>query len=84
MSATERKPPTCVVVSPGETFHGKQRLDYFAGISAQSAGATGICMHLVHIPPGGRSAPHLHERHETATCSPARRRCTTARGCAST
>ena len=56
---------TCVVVSPGETFQGKQRLEYFAGVSAQSAGARGICMHLVAIPPGARSEPHLHEHHET-------------------
>ncbi len=65
MSSAQPKRPTCVVVTPEETFHGKQRLDYFAGISAQSAGAKGICMHLVHIPPGGRSEAHLHERHET-------------------
>jgi len=57
---------SCVVLSPGETFAGKQRLRYFAGISAESAGARGICMHLVTLPPGARSEPHLHERHETA------------------
>ena len=55
----------CVVISPGETFEGKQRLEYFAGVSAESAGAQAICMHLVTIPPGARSAPHLHEHHET-------------------
>ncbi len=59
-------PPTCTVVSPGEELQGKQRLGMFAGISAQSAGARGICMHLVTIPPGGRSDAHLHEQHETA------------------
>lgn len=59
-------PPTCVVITPGEEFEGKQRLQYFAGISAQSAGARGICMHLVTIPPGARSEAHLHEHHETA------------------
>lgn len=55
----------CVLVSPGEAYRGKQGLEYFAGVSAQSAGATGICMHLVTIPSGARSEPHLHERHET-------------------
>jgi uncharacterized RmlC-like cupin family protein len=60
------RPATCTVISPEETFRGKQDLDYFAGISAQSAGATGLCMHLVTIPPGGRAKPHYHERHETA------------------
>ena len=58
--------PACMVISPEETFRGKQDLDYFAGISAQSAGATGLCMHLVTIPPGARAKPHYHERHETA------------------
>jgi len=58
--------PACMVISPGETFRGKQDLDYFAGISAQSTGATGLCMHLVTIPPGARAKPHYHERHETA------------------
>jgi uncharacterized RmlC-like cupin family protein len=65
MPVTSARQRTCVVVSPGETFQGKQKLEYFAGISAQSAGAQGICMHLVTIPPGARSEPHLHEHHET-------------------
>lgn len=65
MSKETKKQPTCVVVSPGETYRGKQELDYFAGVSAQSAGATGLCMHLLTIPPGVRSQPHLHEHHET-------------------
>ncbi len=63
--AAERDGRKCVVVSAGESFHGKQRLDYFAGISAQSAGARGICMHLLQLPPGARSQAHLHEGHET-------------------
>lgn len=58
--------PTCKVIHGGETFHGKQGLDYFAGISAESAGAKGICMHMVTIPPGARANAHLHEDHETA------------------
>lgn len=57
--------PRCVVVSPGATYPGRQRLQYFAGVSAESAGAKGLCMHLVIIPPGGRSEAHLHEHHET-------------------
>jgi uncharacterized RmlC-like cupin family protein len=65
MSKETKKQPTCVVVSPGETYRGRQELDLFTGISAESAGATGVCMHLLTIPPGARSKPHLHERHET-------------------
>jgi uncharacterized RmlC-like cupin family protein len=58
--------PTCRVVRRGETYAGKQGFDYFAGISAESVGARGICMHLLEIPPGGRAKAHLHEAHETA------------------
>ncbi len=50
----------------GSTFRGKQGLEYFAGISAESAGATGICMHTVTNPPGVQAHAHLHENHETA------------------
>jgi uncharacterized RmlC-like cupin family protein len=58
----------CMVIrgGEGEGFHGKQGLDYFAGISAESAGATGICMHLLEMPPGTSAKPHYHEAHETA------------------
>lgn len=58
--------PTCTVVRGGEAFSGKQGLDYFAGISAETAGSKGLCMHLVTIPPGARANAHLHENHETA------------------
>jgi uncharacterized RmlC-like cupin family protein len=57
---------TCAVVRTGETFHGKQGLDYFAGISAETVGAEAICLHMLAIPPGGRANAHLHENHETA------------------
>jgi len=56
----------CKVVRGGAGFHGKQGLDYFSGISAQSAGATGICMHMLVIPPGAVAKAHYHEKHETA------------------
>ena len=58
--------PDCTVIRGGESFHGKQGLDYFSGVSAESAGATGIGMHLLEIPPGVSSNPHYHEAHETA------------------
>jgi uncharacterized RmlC-like cupin family protein len=57
--------PDCRLFRPGDTYHGKQGFDYFAGISAESAGARGICMHLLTIPPGGRAKAHLHASHET-------------------
>ncbi len=57
---------TCVVVHAGEAYEGKQALAYFPGISAERAGARGLCMHLLTIPPGGRARAHLHANHETA------------------
>lgn len=33
---------------------------------AAAAGARGLCLHLLEIPPGGRARAHLHENHETA------------------
>jgi uncharacterized RmlC-like cupin family protein len=56
----------CTLVRGGGTYHGKQALNYFTGLSAETAGSRGLCMHLVTIPPGGRARPHLHERHESA------------------
>jgi uncharacterized RmlC-like cupin family protein len=58
--------PDCKVIRGGESFHGKQGLEYFSGVSAQSASSTGLCMHLLEIPPGVSSKPHYHEAHETA------------------
>ncbi|HEY2017185.1 MAG TPA: cupin domain-containing protein [Bryobacteraceae bacterium] len=57
--------PTCTVVSRSDTYHGKQDLDYVRGLSAQTVGSHGLCMHVVTIPPGGRAKPHLHENHES-------------------
>lgn len=56
----------CRVIASADAFEGKQGLRYFSGISAESVGARGICMHMVIIPPGGRANAHLHEDHETA------------------
>ena len=58
--------PTCRIVKPGQTYDGKQGLSYFEGISAESVGAKGICLHVLTIPPGIRAKAHLHESHETA------------------
>ena len=57
---------TCAVIHSSESYAGKQGLEYFSGVSAQSVGAQGICMHLLTIPPGGRAKAHLHANHETA------------------
>lgn len=58
--------PRCHVLRAVDMYEGKQRTRFFAGISAESVGARGLCMHLVTIPPGGTGEVHLHEEHETA------------------
>jgi uncharacterized RmlC-like cupin family protein len=58
--------PVCRKFTPGDTYAGKQGFTYNAGISAESAGAKGICMHLLTLQPGDRARAHLHEAHETA------------------
>jgi len=56
----------CRIVRGQETYQGKQQLAYGIGISTQSAGSRGLCLHTLAIPPGGRAKAHLHESHESA------------------
>ncbi|MBV8520834.1 MAG: hypothetical protein JOY71_01665, partial [Acetobacteraceae bacterium] len=57
---------TCRLLRAGETFTGKQGLDYAVGISAETVGATGLHMQLVTIPTLTRARAHKHDGHETA------------------
>lgn len=57
--------PRVQSIRPDTEVHTLQRLPYFIGISGQTVNATGLSMHLVVIPPGARSDPHLHVGHET-------------------
>ena len=61
-----KESPTCRLVRSGGTFDGKQGFSYVGGISADSAGAKGVCLHLLTVPPGKRARAHKHESHETA------------------
>jgi uncharacterized RmlC-like cupin family protein len=56
----------CVLINAAAKRRGKQNLEYFEGVSAQTAQSRRLCMHMVTIPPGGRAKPHLHENHESA------------------
>jgi uncharacterized RmlC-like cupin family protein len=56
----------CKLIRGAGAFRGKQGLDYSTGVSAQSAGAQAICMHLLEIPAGVSAQPHYHEAHESA------------------
>jgi uncharacterized RmlC-like cupin family protein len=58
--------PTCHLIRPESSYEGKQGLSYFTGIATETVGSTGICMHLLTMPPGARAKAHLHESHETA------------------
>ncbi|HJW56411.1 MAG TPA: cupin domain-containing protein [Burkholderiaceae bacterium] len=55
-----------VALRPQQEVMTRQLLPYFVGVSGQTAGATGLSMHIVVIPPGARAEPHLHEEYETA------------------
>ena len=54
------------MVRNGAGFVGKQGLDYLSGLSAESVGSKGICMHLLELPAGAKANAHYHEAHETA------------------
>ena len=56
----------CKVIRGTGTYAGAQGFSYFEGVSAESAGSRGLCMHRLDIPLGGAATPHLHESHETA------------------
>jgi uncharacterized RmlC-like cupin family protein len=57
---------TVVAVRPDRETMTRQRLPYFTGISGDTAGSTGLSMHMVVIPPGARAEPHSHAGYETA------------------
>ena len=58
--------PECVVVRAGDSRAPRQGLVYERAISAERAGATGLCMHPVTIGPGERARAHRHDAHESA------------------
>ena len=55
-----------VTVRPKETLTTKQNLPYYVGISKETAGAKGLSMNLVVIPPGASPKAHYHKDFETA------------------
>jgi uncharacterized RmlC-like cupin family protein len=55
-----------ITIHPENTHLTKQQLPNFEGVSDRTAGAKGLCMHLVIIPPGGKATPHYHNGYETA------------------
>jgi uncharacterized RmlC-like cupin family protein len=71
MNANARDAPTDMnqrivkSLRPDVPVMTRQQLPYFIGISGATAGATGLSMHIVVIPPGGRAQPHAHIGYET-------------------
>jgi uncharacterized RmlC-like cupin family protein len=63
---TDPQTTEIITVRPDAETLTRQRLPYFVGISEATAGAKGISMNLVVIPPGGAAEPHLHRDYETA------------------
>ena len=55
-----------ITVRPKESITTKQNLPYYVGISQETAGAKGLSMNLVVIPPGGSPKAHYHKDFETA------------------
>jgi uncharacterized RmlC-like cupin family protein len=55
-----------VTVRPAVTTETIQKLPNYVGISEATAGATGLSMNLVVIPPAASAEPHFHEGFETA------------------
>ncbi|MDX1824127.1 MAG: cupin domain-containing protein [Thiohalomonadales bacterium] len=62
MSITESK---VRAIRPEHEITTLQNLPYFLGISGQTVGSTGLSMHIVVIPPGAKSEPHVHIGYET-------------------
>ncbi|MEM8971818.1 MAG: cupin domain-containing protein [Pseudomonadota bacterium] len=54
-----------MVVSPGETYVGKQGFTYGAGASQETVGARQVCMNVLPMPPGAVAKAHYHEQIET-------------------
>jgi uncharacterized RmlC-like cupin family protein len=54
-----------VLIDTPEEIMTRQKLPNFVGISAATAGARGLSMNLVVIPPGARAEPHFHKGFES-------------------
>jgi uncharacterized RmlC-like cupin family protein len=63
---TNSREPTCRLLRAGDPFTGRQGLQYAVGISAESAGAKGLHLQIVTLPPLAKAKAHKHEAHESA------------------
>ena len=65
-AGAEQSQDGIVTVRAPITIEAKQRLPYFVGISAETAGTKGLSMNLVVIPPGAAAQAHYHRGYESA------------------
>lgn len=54
-----------IVIHPSASTGSKQGIPIFQGISGKNAGAKGISMNKVVIPPGGAAKAHTHKGYES-------------------
>jgi uncharacterized RmlC-like cupin family protein len=66
MMAGSEQPSVGRVVRSGDSYAGKQGLDYTPGVSAETVHSEGLWLGSVVIPPGGRTKAHVHDQHESA------------------
>ena len=67
MAESEKLKNVGGVVRGGDSYEGKQGLDYTPGVSAETVGSQALWLGTVPLPPGGgRTKAHLHENHESA------------------
>ena len=62
----DQNSPRVRAIRPDREVLTRQKIPYFIGVSGQTVDARGLSMHIVVIPPGARSEPHLHRGYETA------------------
>lgn len=53
------------LISPGQTYRGKQGITYGAGASTETLGTKKICMNVMPMPPGAKAKAHYHKGIET-------------------
>jgi uncharacterized RmlC-like cupin family protein len=61
---SHKKQTKLIRVRPEEKFTIKRNLNYFPGLSENTAGTQNLSMMLVRIPPGGKAEPHYHDGFE--------------------
>jgi uncharacterized RmlC-like cupin family protein len=56
----------CEIIRRGAAVEGAQRLLYAPGVTAKTSAVRGLCLTNAELPPGARSACHLHRGIESA------------------